>query len=663
MLFVSWLLTAQETDLTTLSLEEFLKVEVVSVRKSLQRLSKTAAAVYVITQDDIRRSGAKSLPDALRLAPGVHVARVNGSLWAVGIRGYNGFYSRKLLVLIDGRTIYNPIMSGVIWSQQMVMLEDVERIEVIRGPAGSMWGANAVNGVINIITKRAQDTQGGLLAASADTLDPARVSVRYGQKSSDSLFWRTWLQHGINGQATLPAGWPGLNNWRATVGGMRADWRKSESDEIMVQGMVNDNRSDIHLLTSPGPMKPMASRGDSGGPGGFILGRWKHTHKSGDESVFQTSEDIQHTEMGVFGLSVQTFDLDFQRSVSLPGRHALLAGGGFRVNRIRTEATKDLWFDPAGKTYLVSNVFLQDEWQIRPDRFVLTMGAKLERYTFAGAAVQPTARAIWTPTPRQAYWAAVSGAVRTPSHADYALRFPSRVFQSQILPVTLLLSGNSVLRPEKLTAFDVGARWQASRKAALEIAGFYYFYKDGNGYHSPVALDAQGLYGVLLASGALTGASPPVIPVSAANNYAGRNRGGEVTLYYDLLPNFRLAASYSALFEKQYLRPGLSPMENFSVPYYSPHHRVQMRGSWEPGRNWTLDAAISRQSRLPSNISPVNAFTRVDLRVARKLGESFETFASGQDLLSSRRREFISDSLYPDGELKRSIQIGFTWRF
>ncbi len=647
-------LAGEDKDLTSLSLEDFLRVEVVSVRKSQQKLSRTPAAVFVITQNDIQRSGATSLPEALRMAPGIHVARLNGNVWAIGMRGFNAFTSNQLLVMIDGRTIYNPVMSGVLWSHQMVMLEDIERIEVIRGPGGAVWGANAVSGVINVITKKASATQGGLVAASGGSMDPGRSSARYGGKLGGSISWRTWFHQETNGQAVTP-GVQRLNPWNTQRAGARMEWSRGESDQVTVQGEGTALQADTNVYHYPRPLSIEIGKAQAGGKAGFLLAQWTHPNRRGDQTKLQVFEDLQQMNTGLIPLGVRTFDVDLQHSVALRHGHNLLFGGGFRASRMTTVGTRDLSFDPANRTYTIANAFVQDDWQLSPDRLVLTVGGKLERYTLAEAAFQPSARLMWTPTTRQGYWAAMSRAVRVPSHVDYAVRFPIGASEGNLLPIPLLISGSNQVKPERLRALEVGFRWQLWKRAAVEVSGFQNSFRGLSAYQAAFALNPQNIVGALL-----QGAT--AIPARQVNGRDATIRGAELSVHLDVTRGWRLVGAYSTATQGQRLRPGFPPETTLTVDAYYPGHMAQLRSSWDLGRRWLLDAEVYRTGTLRNfGEKGMPAWTGTDVRLERKLGERASVYVNGQNLLHRRHAEFTSDLFYAAGNIGRSISVGLRW--
>lgn len=657
-------LAADDRDLTSLSLEQILNMEVASVSKSRAKLSRTPAAVHVITQEDIRRSGAANLPEALRLAPGIQVARIDGQSWAVGMRGFNNFASNKLLVMIDGRSIYNPVLTGVLWNSQLILLEDVERIEVIRGPAGSVWGANAVNGVINVVTKSASATQGTMVAVAGGTMDLARTSARYGAALGKTGAWRTWMQHeavGMGGELLVQ---PALRPWTTTHGGFRADWKAGERDEIEIQGQVSTVKQSINFFNYPQPYTLTIDRAQVSSTGGFAMGKWTHTNRRGDASELHISEDIQQNDLGVVNMKVRTFDADLQHSVELSRAHRLVVGGGFRSSAIETEARAQLGFSPANRTYTVSNAFVQHEWTFKPDVLALTLGGKLEQYTIAGMMFQPSLRMIWTPTNRVALWGAISRAVRTPSHVDYTLRYPVGAGNSAALPLTINFLGNEKVRPETLRGLELGTRLQYSRKFLVELSVYRNSYvKLNDVYQAPFSLNPQALAGLLMAAPA-PGASArgfelPAIQINGRDITA---LGGEVEVHYEAQKWWRLTGSYSGSFLSTRVRPGLNPATLINLVNLYPKHMSQLRSSWDIGRRWLADLEVYRTGALVNaGRLALAGYTRVDARLEWKLAEGVALSLQGRNLLRPYQTEYVRTSLFPHQKIGRGISVGLRW--
>ena len=420
-----------------LPLEDLLSMEVTSVSKKKQRLTEAAAAVFVITQEDIRRSGVTSIPEALRLAPGLQVAKIDANKWAISSRGFNTQFVNKLLVLIDGRSVYTPSYSGVYWDAQDTLLEDIDRIEVIRGPGATLWGANAVNGVINIITKQAGDTQGGLMVASAGNEEKVIAGLRYGAELNKNTHGRLYLKFNERDSSYAP----GLDDeagddWKSLRGGFRIDSQPSDKDRWTVQGDVYeaDENQTLNLWRDPSdpsnlnfaPFYLDANTADEIESSGWnLLTRWDHLLSNTSNITLQLYYD--HTKRAEnFLLQEQdTLDIDFQHQLEVFGNHDLVWGLGYRHIEDEFSNTYIVAFLPDSGSSDLFSAFLQDEIELLPDRLRLTLGSKFEQNDFTGFEVQPSARLIWLPTERSTLWGSVSRAVRTPSRLED--RLPDRV--------------------------------------------------------------------------------------------------------------------------------------------------------------------------------------------------------------------------------------------
>jgi iron complex outermembrane receptor protein len=642
--------SAQSEDLTSLSLEDFMNIEVTSVNKVREKLSRSAAAVFVITQEDIRRSGAGSLPEVLRMAPGVHAAHVTGTTWAVGIRGFNNVYSNKLLVMIDGRTIYSPVFSGVIWNQNLIMLEEIERIEVIRGPGGTMWGANAVTGVINIITKNASATTGGFAALSSGNREWSRARVRYGGAAGRNGYWRTWGQYSVQNHTFFRRD-ESVDPWVSERGGLRFDWDFGLKDKLQVEVEVQRHTAPMFRLATQDSELPASSNPTgAGGQSGFAMGRWQHTTGRGDELSVKIYHDEEALNFGWLTARLRTLDFDVQHSLRLSRRHEVIVGGGIRWNVLDTAGAPQLSFDPAGGMYHISNLFAQDEWELVRDRLVLTGGIKLEHYTTSGSALQPTAKLIWTPTRRQGYWVSVSRAVRTPAHTDYALRLPTMV---PGIPVTLLLMGSEEFEPESLRAFEAGSRFQIGRRLALDVAGFVHSYSGLLSYGIPPLAGATLSYSPLLGKA--------LLPVRTMNGLNGLNRGLEAAVFYEVRPGWKMNGSYTSLSAGTSYRAGFNARNSFAPSSYSPEHQWQVRSSWDFARNWESDVTLYRSGAFSGGALP--GYNQLDARIGRRFGEFTELSVSGRNLLRPFQQEFPDNLMFAAGLVRRSVEAGVRWRF
>src|SRR5205807_1846799 len=416
LLFVASSPAQNKIDVTTMSVEDLMNMQVTSVSKRTQKVADAAAAVYVITQEDIRRSGATNIPEALRLAPGIQVARIDENKWAISSRGFNGRFADKLLVLIDGRSVYTPLFSGVYWNVQDVMLEDVDRIEVIRGPGATLWGANAVNGVINIITKSAKNTQAGLATAGGGNELRGFSNLRYGGTVNQDAFYRAYAKYFNVGSSTNAIGGNGTDNWDSLRGGFRGDWTPSGPDQVTLQGdMYRSHYGE--LLTIPSLNAPYSSTFPNAGAisGGNILGRWAHDFGSSSTSLQVYFDNTNISENSLFADHQNIFDIDFQHSFRLTDSQAVIWGVGYRSIGDNNDSSFTVSLQPNHNQLNQFSGFAQDEISLFDRRVQLTLGSKLEHNDFTGLEVEPNARILWNITPNQSVWTAVSRAARTPA--------------------------------------------------------------------------------------------------------------------------------------------------------------------------------------------------------------------------------------------------------
>ena len=466
-------------DLTDMRLEDLMNVKVTSVSKREQKLSRTAAAAFVITSEDIRRSGATNIPDLLRMAPGVDVAQIHASAWAISIRGFNSRYSNKVLVLIDGRTVYTPSFSGVFWEHLDMPLEDIERIEVIRGPGATVWGENAVNGVISIITKSAKDTKGGRVSAATGSQLKAQGSVEVGGSVGRNAAYR------LSGSAfsigdSAGAGFPANDHWRRVHGGSRLDWDISGRDSLMLQGDMFANQANQTRRSGyiPTPFDQIFNQ-TSDAAGGDVLARWNHTLAGGSQTSLQTYFDTyRRTDLGVPEI-MRTFDLDFQDHVAPGERHDIVWGLGYRVYTSALSPGYNVEFSPPSATNSFLSGFLQDEIRFT-DSLWLTLGCKLEHNPYNGFQPEPSLRLLWTPpASRYTLWASASEAVRQPSRADTAIgtdleRLPAGPDAVEVFR----LYGNPKIRHEEAYDYELGYRSELLKTLSLDVATFLSFYHD-----------------------------------------------------------------------------------------------------------------------------------------------------------------------------------------
>ena len=625
----------QETDLSQASLEELMNVKVTTVSKRLEVLADAPAAIYVITHDDIRRSGMTSLPEVLRLAPGVEVAQVASAMWAISIRGDKNIFANKLLVLVDGRSVYSPSFSGVVWEELDVPLEDIERIEIIRGPGATMWGANAVNGVINIITYSSAATHGGVLSIGGGSYEHWRSFARYGDRVGKHGNYRIYVQHARRGNLARTALPEAQDGWNSTRGGFRSDWQLSAADSLTVQGDVQRSLPAKELL-GPSPDAPYPGYGES--RGGNLLGRWTHAFSARSTLSMQSYLDVTRENIvGMIGLSHTTADLDVQHNF-VAGRHALIWGGGMRV--IQQDTTGSLYFrfvHPKATRYLESG-FVQDE--IVFGRAALTVGSKFEANSFTGVETQPTVRVLVRASPRLAAWASVSRAARTPSEVEreaYSLMPGFTTPWGTLL--TVIFMGNPHPRAEHLVAYEVGVRSEVARGVQFDMAAFL------NRYDHLVTLR---LYDI----------TNPALPVMMLQNGgSGRAYGVETSATWLPRKGVKLWGSYSWLRTSQHDPFG---MPSFSKPGDNPDHQFQAHASLSPRRQVELDAGLYFTSRLAGQA--VGKHARVDLRLGWRPSERWELSVVGQNLADGTHVEYVTTIQQAPILVRRSVFAKVTFQ-
>lgn len=640
-------------NLTTTSLEELMNIEVTSVSKKEEKLFQTAAAVYVITQEEIRRSGLTSIPELLRLAPGLQVARIDGTKWAISARGFNGRFANKLLVLIDGRSVYTPEHSGVYWEAQDVLLEDVERIEVIRGPGGTVWGANAVNGVINIITKDSRDTQGGLVTTGGGSEDRGFGSVRYGGKLGDSASYRVYGKY-FNRRGLVDAVGDYANDGQqSSRGGGHVDWDLTERDVLTFQGEIfRTNIRETSVTISPAA--PFAPHTNTAGvySGGHILGRWTKTLSKGSQSALQVYYDRSNTNIFDLQGSIDTFDVDFQHHLAVGGRQDFVWGLGYRMiaDNYKSTSATPFQFNPKEKTAHLPSAFAQDEFTLVEDTLRLTLGTKLEHNDYTGFEVQPSMRLVFTPSKHQTLWGAVSRAVRTPSRAEQDVRINAAAFPVGPRTTAILaFLGSENTTSEDLLSFELGYRARPARKLTLDIATFY------NSYDRLMSLVSDSSFFE-------TEPQPPHLVISRrfANALRGETYGLEASLGWRPTHFWKLNGGYSFL-KIQLHRDSASQADEQSEGR-SPEHQFQFHSILTLPRNFEVDTSLYHISSLVSDGVP--GYTRLDARLGWQVKENVDLSVAMQNLLDKRHPEFAGDGT---GVLNRQAKRGaygkLTWRF
>ncbi|MBL8698932.1 MAG: TonB-dependent receptor [Alphaproteobacteria bacterium] len=621
-------------DLTTLSLEDLMSVDVsvTSAARRSQRLNDVASAIYVLTADDIRRSGARSIPDALRLVPGMQVAQMDADKWGVSSRGFNGRFSNKLLVLMDGRTIYTPLFSGVIWELHQALPEDIERIEVIRGPGASLWGSNAVNGVINIITKSATATQGGLATAGAGTHDRGFGSLRWGGKLGDSTYYRASIEGSHRtalaryDEGSSPAG---VNNGSF---GLRLDSQEGANTYHLSAGHTAGSAGEVpnrFSLTTPfkTPFRNRVSVEST-----HVLGRWTHALSERSEIEVQSYASRERGDLHAVSTLATTFDMELQHRFAWGDRHNLVWGTGYRIRETQLAPREDIVFDPQTRTTGVFSAFIQDEIALVPKHLRLTVGSRIEHHHFTGVNVQPNARLSWTPNDRHSVWGSIARAVRTPSVGETDGRRVTadiRVDTGTGLPILFENRGTPMSRNEKITAFEAGYRVRVDPRLFADVATFYNIYDD--------------LLGTTVGGSQLV-VGPPMhilVPLGMRSINRGRAYGFELATEWQPFNNLRLRASYSLL------RMSIESSDAAALreaPGKNPRHQAFAHASYDVSPTVKLDAVLRGVSPL-TGYGAVQGYVTGDLRVAWQPVERVEISLAGTNLIGGERVEFVPDLL------------------
>ncbi len=463
-------LQAQEKpDLSSLSIDDLMNIEVTSVSRKSQKVSDTAAAVFVITQDDIRRSGATSIPEVLRMVPGLDVARVNGSTWAISARGSNGQYANKLLVMIDGRSVYSPLFSGVYWDAQDTLLEDVDRIEVIRGPGGTLWGANAVSGIINIITKQSAETQGTLLSTGGGTAEGSSAAGRYGGSMGHNGSYRVFGKT-FDRPASVTGAGASHDSWTSGRAGFRADWASRGGDDFTAQGDIYRGTEGTGVAFDPS--NPLSGQGSLDRVAGEDLQfTWKAVQSSRSDTTLRVYYDYTARTQPGIAIGRRTFDLDFQHHLKVGSRNDAVWGADYRSSTDRVSGS-EMQLVRDSNVAGIASAFVQDEIQVAR-RFRLTLGTKLQYERVTRLQLQPTVRLLYKASERQTIWAAATSAVRTPSELELYGRlnvgsFPDGTANGGLI----VLTGNPELESERVDSYEVGYRWEADSRVAFDATVF-----------------------------------------------------------------------------------------------------------------------------------------------------------------------------------------------
>jgi iron complex outermembrane receptor protein len=635
-------------DLTGISIEDLMNIEITSASRKEERAADVAAAVFVITHDDIRRSGMTSIPDLLRLAPGVDVAQINSNKWAVSVRGFNALYANKLLVLVDGRSIYNRIFSGVLWDTEDLMLDDIERIEVIRGPGAAMWGANAVNAVINIVTKATADTQGGLVSVGGGRFGE-QAAVRYGGTRGAGSY-RLYSQWTGLGESLIAPDTRANDASHSVTTGFRADWT-AQPGAFMVEGDFTAGQARAlwpNFNPQTAALEPIAND-PTDTQGGHLLGRWTRTRAGGASLQVQSFVDIAGRQEPVGNYHRQAFDLDTQYHTALGAHQDLVAGTGYRFIGEKFVGHFGLSLTPADNNSSLLTAFLQDEIGLVGNRLAVTLGSQVQYDSESGAGVQPTARAVWKALPGQRLWAATSRALRTPSLEDRRLRldYPA-VPSASGLPLFVTTLGNPASKTETFADAEAGYRLELGTVASLDVTGFTgrYDHLTTQEVAAPVVQFVP---------------SPQVLVTSqGGNQLKATTRGLEVAGHWSPIAAWRVDGSYTAFhLTPQLAATSLDPLAA-SSDGNAPRAQWQLRSAWSPSPRVTLDLATFHVG--PLEQLGVPAYTRADVSAEWRFTSRLSVRAIGQNLFDASHAEFATASSFLLAtQVPRSVSLRLRW--
>lgn len=643
--------------LSKMSLADLGNIKVTTVSNEPEEVWRTPAAIFVLTQDDIRRSGATSIPELLRLVPGVEVARIDSDHWAVGVRGFNSQFSKSVLVLIDGRSVYTPLFAGVYWDVQNLPLDDIDRIEVIRGPGGSIWGANAVNAVINIITKNAKDTHGALLSLGGGNVDQGTGEFRYGGGNGKGFNYRVYGM-GFRRAPEFHFDHDPFDAWETGQAGFRADWDPQSGDSFMLEGSIyNEDEGERNAIATYSPPAQFNVDLTQEASGGHILGRWKR--ELGEGSDVQVQAYVDRTNRfapGEAGETRETYNVDFLHQLPLPHHQDFIWGLEARLSPSDfIQLIPTFNFVPQHQTDEIYSGFVQDGIPLVENQLWLTLGSKLEHNNYTGFEVEPTARLLWTPSPRQTVWAAVSRAVRTPSRLDENLELTG-LDTTNPLPIYVRIAANGRFFSERLISYETGYRSLIRPKLYLDIAAFH------NNY------DYLSAYGN---GSAFAELSPPPLRIVLAfpyvNGIEGTTNGFEISPDWKPRSWWQLKGSYSFLHMDLRRRPGnLDTSTVLTDEGSNPSHEVTIQSLFNLPRHFEFDQTyryVSALAAVPNYPVPVPAYGTADLRLGWRPTPHLEFSLAGQNLLQPRHMEFAGNDPGLPVEIKRSVYGKVTLRW
>jgi iron complex outermembrane receptor protein len=635
--------------LADISIEDLMNVEVTTVSAKEQKLSNTAAAVYVINQEDIHRSGATNIPDLLRMVPGVDVAQIDSGHWAISIRGFSDLYANKVLVLVDGQSRYRSSTSGVFWDQMDMPIENIERIEVIRGPGGTVWGANAMNGVINIITKTAKDTRGGLVTANEGSRTTAGGLLQYGGALGAGGTFRVFEEYSNIANGGSAGETPANDGSHGFHAGFRSDWILSPRSTLTVQGDVDQIEGGQTLtdevFTNALPLTASVIRDEIKYTSGNVLSRWNRTLANGSDISLQVSNEYFHSNH-IVRESSNVFDVDFKYHLVVGSRHDVVWGLGYRTTESTIVGGFDLSFLPPQRTDNLFSAFVQDEIRLTSS-LSLTLGSKFEHNAYTGFEYEPSGQLAWEISAHHTLWASASRAIRQPARGDFAIQVDAAVVPlgNGNFGVVQVL-GTPDVKAEQLRDFEVGYRTQIHPRLSIDSTVFLSFYRNLEAFEpqDPFFTTSEG-------------PAHEVFPEVVENLAYAHDYGAEIFATWSINHRWKLSPGFSALHMNLVDPSGRGVTQE--DPGVSPRHTVPVRSFLNLSRNVDWDVSLSYVGRL----TDTPGYARLDSRLGWRLGESLEVSVVGQNLLTPRHAEYPDQYDIAHTLVERTVFGKITWHY
>jgi len=635
-------------DLTELTLKELMDIEITTVSRKPEKLYDAASAIYVITKEEIRRSSATSIPELLRMVPGVHVAQINSSKWAVSARGFSDLYAKYLLVLLDGRNLYSPLFGGTNWDEIDTRLEDIERIEVIRGPGATMWGADAVNGVVNIITKSANNTQGGELTLGGGNYEEGFGSVRYGGSLGKNAAYRAYVKYFNRDSYKDPPGQNSSDRWQVGRAGFRMDWEITNDNSLTLQGDVYSGDLNENLTTATF-LPPYSSTFNNTlqTSGGNILSRWNRKFSETSDMKLQLYFYQATRDDELFREDLGRFDADFQHRFAFGRQQDIVWGLRYNFDDHNLRDSSSLFFDPERRRLNLFSGFIQDEIKIIENELHLIIGTKVEHNHYTDFEIQPSGRLFWKPHEDHTLWASISRAVKTPNRINRDTRVNIAIFPLGPVLTNFVGLSNRGFDSEELIAYEFGYRSSLTDQLFIDIATFY------TEYHDLLDFEAGNPFFEF---------NPPprlVIPFEQENEMHGHTYGIEMMLNWQVVNRCKLIFGYTWL--KVNLSSHLSRGTVDSVERRSPENQFQIRSYIDLPWNMELDSALYYVDHIGAWDIP--SYVRFDTRLGWQVKKNLDISFVFQNLFDNHHPEYDNRQQIANTEVERSGYVKMTWKF